>query len=502
MNARILVLLPLLLAGPAVGQEAETPLIFFRDPDPKTQKRIEDELISGRGEGLASGTRDKRSAARRELVGIGPWTVPYLNAAIWGRKSDRNNTIRRNAVMALARILDPRCLPELREVAANDPDKDVRLAACLALGLFRKPDDSFRLQQRLEAGDRGAALALAKLRDAAAATILVSAVRNPPRDEHVAAAALIAAAVASPLADAVPFLEDQKKILRRTAATVLLIRPLPPAKAPALLAILRNPGREDKDIRALQVHALGAIRARGPEVREALLKIATSREERNEPQVAALTELAYEWGVLESYARLRGHYLSVRGKNDPVVAACIHALLRTGEPKAVDDVLKAMRSNSSFIQFYAAGSLLHLVATSANPHPREEEIFHEIESLRRTGDKALERIVNLAARVRPEKDPAKRGEMAEAGFEEVGDPKGLHLWDWSREERAWALVNRLIPHVLELDDVLDKPQGEVKGDEGMSEDSKGGTGASPDEEDLLDFLGERPYYGPEDLGEG
>ena len=53
------------------------------------------------------------------------------------------------------------------------------------------------------------------------------------------------------------------------------IRPLAPAKAPELLAVLGRATRENRNIRALQVHALGAIRARAPEVREALLRIAT-----------------------------------------------------------------------------------------------------------------------------------------------------------------------------------------------------------------------------------
>ncbi|MGH7161849.1 MAG: hypothetical protein ACREID_00080, partial [Planctomycetota bacterium] len=58
---------------PLGAQELEPPLLFFRAPDPKTEKRIKGELIAN----LNSGTRGERRKARAGLAEIGPWTVPY-----------------------------------------------------------------------------------------------------------------------------------------------------------------------------------------------------------------------------------------------------------------------------------------------------------------------------------------------------------------------------------------------------------------------------------------
>ena len=93
--------------------------------------------------------------------------------------------------------------------------------------------------------------------------------------------------------------------------------------------------------------------------------------------------------------------------------------------------------------------------------------------------------------------------LAHEGLAAVGDPRNLHLFDRTREERAWALLNSMLPYILELDDVavdLEKHDSSTppRAEPGSNKKDEGG---SEEELDLIDFLREKPYFVPADLGD-
>ena len=106
---RILALTLLLACAADGGDEAKTPLLIYREPDPSTRKEIETKLISQ--EGIGSSTQAARVRARARLTEIGAWAVPYLRREVERAMGER---VPMNATMVLARILDPDALPEIR----------------------------------------------------------------------------------------------------------------------------------------------------------------------------------------------------------------------------------------------------------------------------------------------------------------------------------------------------------------------------------------------------
>ena len=130
----------MVLSCPGWGaDDSTTPLIFFRKPDRATEKLIRNDLI--RGNGIGAGTRDQRALARSKLIVIDAWAVPYLAEALHGRNAQGDALVRMNAAATLARILDPRALPELRGATQKDEDKWVRRFAALSLGFYRRAED-------------------------------------------------------------------------------------------------------------------------------------------------------------------------------------------------------------------------------------------------------------------------------------------------------------------------------------------------------------------------
>ena len=235
-----------------------------------------------------------------------------------------------------------------------------------------------------------------------------------------------------------------------------------------------------------------------------MLKCATRTDEHKKARVAALIGLASEWNVQSNYKALKR--AMPRGRNDPVASAMLFALARCGHKNALDDLIQTMRGGSSHSQFYAAGSLLYLV-TLSNPkrkHPEQDRIFDKIAELR---DPKLKDFVTMAGALKYEMDLGKRAAQARDWFKSIRDPYGLHLWDWTPTDRAWALVNRLIPAVFDLDDIadpsdFDNPNKVPAGPLGAKPKTGARTlTATPEEQDLLDFLAELPYFGPENLGE-
>ena len=493
---------------------------------------VAQELVGGPdGSPLLAAEERALELKRARLREIGRWGVPYLRKA--ATKRNQGTRIAMNAIMTLPRIGDPDCLADLR-MLAFDPrhpkqaKPDVRATACLALGLFDEElEESAAVMAKLTTTRkgkgyrpelRGAALGLAKLDNALATESLLARVRSElPGDEFFAAACVLAASVRSPRAEPERFLGDREEIVRRAAAASLIIRPLPVSDARVILDILKKRSK-DRNVRRLLWLALAAIEPRTDEINAALLRRATRTATGNEryEQIAALIAISHGPRKTGNYKELHNRLLAK--KNDAVVAAAYFALVQTGDPKAVDDLLKAVKGGSKQRAFYAAGSLLYLV-TLATPgrHPREQEIFATISRFRGDSDSSLRQLDTLGLRSADRTEQAIRFREF---FYGVRDPHRLHLWDWSERDRAWIEVNRMIPALFELDDIADKgdpfdssktgddqydptkdPNARKKG-EGPGAPAGGGKAAkgSPEEQDLIDFLREKPYFGPEDLG--
>lgn len=495
----------LLASDSRAGEDVANPKVFFRNPDPVTEKRIRDKLLGG--DGIGAGTKDQRARARAELEVLDAWAVPYLANALHGRKANGPNTIRMNAVATLARILDPRALPQIRAAAVEDKDRWVRRTALLALGLFQRPEDVSLLAGRLNARrvkrrPLAAALAMGKIPDIAATQDLVARLAKPPGDEHIVAAYILAAAVRSPDAPIEKFLGDKRRLVQRVAAAALQIRPISADQAPMLIRFIER-GRY-REVRELQHWALGAIKERTPEIRNALLDCAVKTKYKSDTRVAALASLAYEWNVKSNYDRLHQLYRSIRARNDSVLFALMFAMARSGDEKSIDTLLRVIKTAPAQRCYYASASLFHVIALAPGKHPRAGEIAGAIARQRsRVEDPRLLRLIDLVGRwSSPPDGTPDRGAIARDGFRDIGDPKDLHLFDWTREERAWQIVNSMVPHIFELDQLLgsmSNPEGGAKPEAKPGSGKKDEAG-SEEEMDLLEFLQEKPYYVPGDLG--
>jgi len=502
----LVLLIPLVSDSPVqADDEAATPLIFFRKPDKGTEKWIEGDLISGNG--LGAGTRDQRALARAKLIVLDAWAVPYLADALYGRSSPKAHTIRMNAAATLARILDPRALPALRGAAQKDKDPWVQRLAILTLGLYRLADDVNLLNGVLDRSskrerDPAAALALGKIPRPEAAHRLLARLTKPPQDKHLTSAILLAAAVRSRDVPVGDFLEHKEKVVRRIAAACLFIRP---PDTETLERLLKLAGRKgDREVRALQYYALGLIPERTKEIREALLDCALKSKHKGEVRVAALIGLADEWRVPGSFSRLHGLYRKSSGRNDPVLAALFPAMVHTGDRKAVDICKCVLKSGSPFLRFYATAALFQAIALGPGDHPEAGIITDAILAQRpHTQDPQLLELIDLVLHwSSPPEGITDVRRLAREGLARVGDPRSLHLFDRTREQRAWALFNSMLPYIFELDDVavdLEKHDTSTppRAEPGSNKKDEGG---SEEELDLIDFLREKPYFAPADLG--
>jgi len=502
----VVVLLTALSCPAGAGDSSTTPLIFFRKPDRATEKRIEDDLISGNG--IGAGTRDQRAKARAQLIVIDAWAVPYLAAALHGRKAQGDAMVRMNAAATLARILDPRALPELRAASRLDKDRWVRRFAMLSLGLYRRAEDIDVLNGILKDRDKrrrdpAAALALGKVPYSTATNALLSRLGKPPRDQHLAAALLLAASIRSPETPAgdARFIKHKERLVRRVAAGCLLIRPPTPAQTVELLKVVDDTG--DREVREVQYYALGLIPERTDAIRKALLDCAVKTKFKPGARVAALIGLADEWNVRANFGPLHDRYRAMKGRNDPVVAALLHAMVRTGDPKAIEICQKVIRTGSPFLRFYASAALFHRIALAGKEPPPDADQLAGLIAQQSVQDDDLRRLIELVSRWRsPPEGVTDRRKLAREGFRELGDPKDLHLFDWDRKERAWTLLNRMIPYVLQLDeqlvDLSAHDTSKTPAPDPGAGKAKSGLGTE-EELDLIDFLKEKPYFVPEDL---
>ncbi|MHC4550111.1 MAG: HEAT repeat domain-containing protein [Planctomycetota bacterium] len=509
----------LLLLAPGIQAEEEAiPLVFFREPDKAARREILHEVSDKR---LGSGARHERRASRARLRRIGPWAVPFLSDAL--TKRTKSQRVRMNAAMTLARIGDPDGVAALRVGARHDEHRYVRRTCSLALGLLGddapRPGraDAFReaaiqtLIEILRSRERGAtkaaaALALAKTGHPQAAAELRAAAKTLSKDPHDAAAILIAATIVHDKTDLTPWVGHPEKLVRRAATTGLLIRPLPPTRADLLLERLKR--ERDPGIRALLYHALGAVQDGA--LRAALLRAATRSAEKAEARIAAAIELAQEYGVQESCRPLLEALHKIHSRNDPVTAPLIFALAMTGAPEATEKLTKLMTApDAGHRSFYAAGSLLHVLCQDPTRFGDAADLLRRIAGL--SQDPWVRKVAALATDLRWKRDqPQEMRALAHARLAQMGDPFGLGLWDRGRRDRAWQLVNRVLPRIFELDDITelgdpgehadDDPRehagGSLRGESGK------GPSAKPEELDLLDFLGEAPYFVPDDVRSG
>jgi HEAT repeat protein len=528
---RFFPLLALLLLAPGSLAEDDVPLIFFRQPDRRTKKDIVHAVSS---KGLGS-TRAVRRQSRARLVEIGPWAVPFLAEAL--TRGTENARVRMNAAITMAWIRDPAAVVPLGAGAEKDKDLYVRWASCLALGKFRESGAVIRILKSRRGGlvlvktKMAAALALGKSRDLPAARMEIrAAAADMPKDPHYAAAILVATSllVEDPqILDR--FLGHKDKLLRRTAVTCRLVRPLKPTQVEILkkrLAVER-----DRDIRALLYHALGAVEG-ATDLRGRLLEAATQTKEKKPARIAAAIELARRYNVPANYEPLLRALRKIQSRNDPVAGPLIFALAQTGHPEAIEKVKKIMKAPGEGLRsFYAAGSLLYLACHGLANEMKARTLIDEIAGTATTERRHKE----LLAVVKPLRYemPAVLWEKALTAEKGKSLRKLFGAWIWilSDEERAWAKLNLLLPFILELDDVMDthdmsehasaeppKGQGATddSGGDGDTHDVDGGNGdeggvqpgvgrpsaaGKPEEQDLIDFLRD-PYYVREDLRGG
>jgi HEAT repeat protein len=438
--------------------------------------------------------------AREELARIGPWSVPSLSTAL--RKA--SGRVRLNGVIALMLIRDPRGLPALRAAAKEDDDVFIRRAATLAIGTFECPGD-FATLRSLRDGSRGewraVAPALARLHHKDSGAILNAAAAPKSlrgMDARDAAAVVLAAAIVGPDAPPTDLLEHEEKLVQEAAAIGLALRPLPEDRAGEIIRKLER-SKLEKAARVLAIRALGAIHPRPREAEAKLLDLACRDGDADE-RIVALIELA---GGAAEYAELAKAYGKLEGRNDPVAAALLFALARTGEDKAIHTLRDVVRRGSSFLQFYAGASLLYANGTEE----LDPETFRDIAAL--GGE--LQRIAQMMA------SPSKHGKAAFAELRAIKDERNLRLFVL-REERNWLEANRLLARIFELDAVLLQldaaapgrtPDSPLGGGGGGDEGRKPPSGSSA-EQDLLDILlppdaeppspERKPYFWPGDRG--
>jgi HEAT repeat protein len=515
-----------LLAPGGLAEDPEVPLVFFRQPDRQTRKEIVHAVSS---KGLGSGTRKVRRQSRARLVEIGPWAVPFLSQALNKRTVDMR--VRMNAAITLAWIKDRAGLAALRVGAEGDKDGSVRRTCCLALGKFGESEALVRiLTKRRGPNKTAAALALAKSGDLRTALREIrAAAEDMPDDPRYAAAILVATSLLEDDPQIIDgFLGHKDKLLRRAAVTCRLIRPLKPTQVELLvkrLAVERDP-----EIRALLFHALGAVA--GAEKRHAILLAAASQTKEKKPaRIAAAIEVARDYDVRANYPLLRGAVKRIKSRNDPVVGPLLFALAQTGDPEAIDRLKKIMRAPEAGLRsFYAAGRLLYVAC-----HGMAKELSARtlIDEIAKTSSKEpwLRRLLEIVKPLRYER-PAILWEKALAGDENTKPKRAslkklelARLWTVSHEDRAWAKLNLLLPHIFKLDDIVDTrdmsgyapaepPKGQGSTDDsGATDDGAGddggpkpavGKGAATgkaDEQDLIDFLKD-PYFVREDLRGG
>jgi HEAT repeat protein len=509
---RLALVFALLAASPALRADpAETPFLVFREADPETAEFIKRDLLAEKS--LAGRVPETRRQTREEIARIGPWCVPFLVAAL--RKETAR--IRLNAVLALAMIRDPRGLPALREAAAKDDnDKFVRRAATLSIALFEWPKDFETLKGFVatQHGEwRSIAPALARLRVKEAAALLGVAAARLPRDEHDAAAIVLASAIAGADVPLVDLLEDRRNLVQEAAAAGLAVRPLAPQRAGEILAALGRSAMSD-DTRVLAIRALGAIDPRPDDAQAGLMKIACGDGKAAE-RIAALLELR---GTADEFDPLWRAYRKLLGRNDPVVAALLLALARTRETKAVETLLDLVRTEADFLRFYAAAALLRANGSAELP----DETWKAVVGLRDM--RGFEDLADLAQKMKRTDEAVRRTAARE--LRDIDDPRTLKLY-FDREERNWLEVNRLLTRIFELGEVLTrfdsaKPHRTTEsplpgGGSGGGDEAKKTSTGSDAEQDLFDLLipprvaspsGEppyperKPYFGPGDIARG
>ncbi|MFQ5844103.1 MAG: HEAT repeat domain-containing protein [Planctomycetota bacterium] len=511
----------LALCALPLAAEERYPVRFFPTPDSETARKIR-ALVQHLGGSTVAERRD----ARAEIGSYGVWAVPTLVDRLAGKRPEKAMRVRMNAVLALSDIMDPRSLEALR-AAAKDLNPWVRRSAMLVLGHFRRPQDRDRLLAALRDDDPNAkhqvaaAVAVSKLLRAAPSDRsrpgdpLLREARIPlqSRDEHYVAGVLLAACVSTPdRPDARQALHrlleerltHKRPLVRRVAATGLIVRPGTPELLPRLLKRIHK--EKDKSVRALLYGAVAAL-PRTDEVRDVLLRCACSDKEKDEVRAAAAIGLAEEppqahyWADEERYRRLRT--AARKGRNDDVTGTLLFAWARTGRPEVVDELLKLIPGGKKYTRFYGMGCLGYLKAYHSGrdgaAEGRAYDIYEAVAGFEKVAkDPRVRRVVGAVKRLWGEagrKDPA-------AVFRTLQSIDRYGLWSRTPRDRVLARLNARVYEVLELDYVPDiageRPGASAPG--GGAAPQKGGSTQSEEENDLTDFLRNRPYFEERDLG--
>lgn len=494
------------------AEEPRPPRLLARTPDDAARASIE-----AAAKRLISGTSAERARARAELAGYGPWSVPLLRDLVGGKRSDPR--ARTGAALALGAIPLPEAADALRGGGdESDSDPYLRAIRAFALGaiggggpewtrrglLFleglqgrrpdakQKPRDAalclFAIARYCGAGEEG------KSRAPNGAESLLALASREKEEPVVTAAALLAATIAHPRAQAkaIDRLGSPDDLVRATAALCLVLRP--PAQPDEILRRLKQEGKGS--VRARMVMALGAV-PRDDRLRKELLSIATDESEKKEARVAALLALAAETGEASIVKPLRK---SLRNQNDPVVGATLYAIGRAGGADAWKELLARLKTGSDPVRCFAAGTLLDALAEGRVGEESRAEVAAALAGIQ-TQDPTLRQLAEAARAGTP-------GAMR-AALRKVQDPKGLSLWRVEAKARVWDETQRQILQILALDDIADFGQGQdapdpVMGGGGGEEKGKGGGKRTPDhdEADLLEFLRLRNYFDPGDLVRG
>jgi HEAT repeat protein len=152
----------ILVPPPAIGQDAhpnDDKVVFFKKPDKATFALLEDAVTNRFRELLPSG----RAEARQICYDHPLWSVPFLREIVEGRKVKSRDIQRWNAILTLARLDNPGGVRVVQVAAEKDKNLQVRVFACLALGLQVDPASVkilIRILKREKAKDMITAAAL------------------------------------------------------------------------------------------------------------------------------------------------------------------------------------------------------------------------------------------------------------------------------------------------------------------------------------------------------
>ena len=520
--AAALVLLPGAPAARADGPEGDRP-VFFRDPDKATALAIH-EAISLFG----SPSPSDRERARDRLFEIGYWAVPKLLDAVRDKKAQ----FRSNALLALGRLGDRRCLPPVREAVREDVSEWPPAVAALVLGRLRDAEEPSMavLRWALASSENpkrktAACLALAKLhrRRGEECWPLLEQVldaRTPNPSVHFAAMLALGffrGRVAEPLPDGSDFrpsrpvrdaLGDPRAGMRLSAVLAMSVSynnsfhrtfldvyrndPDEDVKRAALLGLARNP---DADTTALLVDALESVKSDGKDRRTAahLLSLRADALKGDARSLDALTRTVTAPRAPEVAALA---LVALGGVDDDRVVKLVAAKLgdRNATVRAAAAVA-ATRLRRSEDLGTAQDALQRRIEAGESDGAAKADMVLAVEEIGRIlGDRR-----DVAKGIEPKPRPP-------VAWQEAGSEDLFFVLGRDHRQRVLDAVNLRVLQVLEVAGLYPyRPYAAPS----FKIPDLGGTGADKDARPRRDVvmldqydvrfeLDRRPYFGPED----